>query len=143
MRYSKALSNTLYHTLSLKRHPHWAAVLEGLPGAFPVLIGHAAVTATPGRASLALFLIMPIWQPPHFWLLSLSNREEYRAAGVPVLPLVKGERFTKSCTYLGVAALMPASLLLWQHGPCSTGYAMDPVAMAFLSRLRHNVKKQV
>lgn len=118
-----AVSYSLYYTLFLKRHTHWAAVLGGLPGAFPVLIGHAAVMSQPDRASLALFLIMLIWQPPHFWLLSLSHREEYRAAGVPVLPLVMGERFTKRCIYLGVAALIPASLLLRQGGPCSTGYA--------------------
>lgn len=118
-----ALSYTFYYTLFLKRHTHWAAVLGGLPGAFPVLIGHAAVTAQPDRASLALFLIMLIWQPPHFWLLSLSHRDEYRAAGVPVLPLVKGDRFTKGCIRVGVTALIPASLLLWFHGPCSTGYA--------------------
>ncbi|HBG05821.1 MAG: protoheme IX farnesyltransferase [Geobacteraceae bacterium GWC2_58_44] len=118
-----ALSYTLYYTLFLKRHTHWAAVMGGLPGAFPALIGHAAVAARPDWTSLALFLIMLLWQPPHFWLLSLSHREEYRAAGVPILPLVKGERFTKSCIYLGIAALIPASVLLRFGGPCSTGYA--------------------
>lgn len=118
-----ALSYTLYYTLFLKRHTHWAALLGGLPGAFPVLIGHAAIQPHPGWASLALFLIMLIWQPPHFWLLSLSHRDEYRAAGVPVLPLVKGERFTRNCIYLGVVALIPATILLHIAGPCSTGYA--------------------
>jgi len=119
-----ALSYTLYYTLFLKRHTHWAAVLGALPGAFPVLIGHAAVTAKPDWASFGLFLIMLVWQPPHFWLLSLSHREEYRAAGVPVLPLVKGDLFTKHCIYLGIASLVPASLLLRYLGPCSTGYAI-------------------
>lgn len=114
-----AIGYTLYYTLFLKRRSPWAAVLGGLPGALPVLIGHAAVTARPDTGSLALFLIMLIWQPPHFWLLSLSHREEYRAAGVPVLPLVKGDRLTKLCIYLGVSALMPASLLLRLGGPCS------------------------
>lgn len=118
-----AASYSFYYTLFLKRRTHWAAVVGGVPGAFPVLIGQAAVTGGPDPASLALFLIMLVWQPPHFWLLSLSHREEYRAAGVPVLPLVMGERFTRSCIYLGVAALTPASLLLRYGGPCSNGYA--------------------
>lgn len=116
-------SYIVYYTLFLKRHTPWAALLGGLPGALPVLVGHAAVNPHPDMASLALFLIMLIWQPPHFWLLSLSHREEYRAAGVPVLPVVKGEDFTKACIYLGVAALIPASLLLHYIGPCSSGYA--------------------
>lgn len=118
-----SLSYTLYYTLFLKRHTHWAAVLGGLPGAFPVLIGHAAFQPHPGRASLVLFLIMLIWQPPHFWLLALLHRDEYRAAGVPVLPLIKGERFTRKCIYLGVSCLLPASLLLHLAGICSAGYA--------------------
>jgi heme o synthase len=118
-----ALSYSLYYTLFLKRRTHWAAVLGGLPGALPVLIGQAAVTARPDRGSVALFLLMLVWQPTHFWLLSLSHREEYRQAGVPVLPLVKGERFTRNCIYFGVSALIPVSLLLWCQGPCSGGFA--------------------
>jgi heme o synthase len=118
-----SLSYTLYYTLFLKRHTPWAALLGGLPGAFPVLIGHAAVSPQPGRASFALFLVMLIWQPSHFWLLSLSHQEEYRAAGVPVLPLVRGVKFTRACIYLGVSLLLPASLLLHYAGPCSSWYA--------------------
>jgi len=134
-----ALSYLLYYTLFLKRHTHWAAVLGGLPGALPVLIGHAAVAPHPDWASLALFLIMLIWQPPHFWLLALAHREEYRAAGVPVLPLVKGERFTRSCIYAGLAALVPASLLLALPGPCSPGYAACAFALAscYLAACHH------
>ena len=124
-----ALSYVLYYTLLLKRHTHWAAVLGGLPGAFPVLIGHATVTSQPDWASLVLFLIMLIWQPPHFWLLALAHREDYRAAGVPALPLVKGEGFTRSCIYAGLAALLPASLLLALAGPCSPGYAACAFAL--------------
>jgi heme o synthase len=124
-----AFSYTLYYTLFLKRHTPWAAVLGGLPGAFPILIGQAAVTPHLDTGSLGLLLVMLLWQPPHFWLLSLSHREEYRAAGVPVLPLVKGETFTRTCIYLGVAALTPAALLLRYFGPCSDAFA----AFAFIS----------
>ena len=86
-------------------------------------MGHATVTGRLDWGSLALFLIMLIWQPPHFWFLALSHREDYRAAGVPVLPLVKGENFTRSCIYAGLAALIPATLLPALAGPCSSGYA--------------------
>ena len=113
-----ALFYTIYYTLFLKRRTPWAAVLGGLPGALPVLIGQCAVTERLDPGSLTLFLIMLIWQPPHFWLLSLSHQREYRAAEVPILPLVQGDRI-----YLGVGALIPASLLLRFGGPCSTGCA--------------------
>ena len=114
------LSYTLYYTLLLKRHTMWAAVFGGVPGALPVLIGQAAVTVHPDAGSLALFLLMLIWQPTHFWLLSLSHLEEYRGAGVPILPLVKGVRYTRVCIQLGVSALLPASLLLRYVGSCSS-----------------------
>ena len=118
-----AAGYTLIYSLALKRSTPWAAVLGGVPGALPVLVGHAAVAARPDAAGLSLFVIMMIWQPPHFWLLSLAHGEEYRKAGVPVLPLVKGEPFTRLCIYLGIAALIPATLLLHCIGPCSTAYA--------------------
>jgi heme o synthase len=134
-----AASYTVYYTLCLKRHTHWAAAFGGVPGAFPVLIGHAAVTARPDAAALALFLIMLVWQPPHFWLLSLCHCPEYRSAGVPVLPAVKGEPFTRRCIYLGVTALLPAPLLLWLTGPCSGSYALSASALgaAYLFACHH------
>ena len=137
-----SLSYALCYTVLLKPHTHWAAVLGGLPGAIPVLVGQAAVTPAPDRASLTLFLILLLWQPPHFWLLSLCHLEEYRAAGVPVLPLVKGESSTKTCICLCALALIPASLLLWHAGPCSRGYALCALALGggFLLACRHYLK---
>lgn len=119
-----ALSYALIYTVFLKPFTHWAAVLGGVPGALPVLIGSAAVTPAPDHTCLTLFLILLIWQPPHFWLLALSHLDEYRSAGVPVLPLVKGERCAKTSSCLCVLALIPSSLLLWWAGPCSNGYAL-------------------
>jgi len=119
-----AASYTLFYSPLLKRSTHWAAVLGGVPGALPVLIGDAAVAAAPAPAGWSLFLIMLIWQPPHFWLLCLAHGDEYRKAGIPVLPLVKGERFAKVCIHLGIAALIPATLLLHYLGPCSAAYAL-------------------
>jgi protoheme IX farnesyltransferase len=126
---ASALGYTLYYTLVLKRRTPWAAVLGGIPGAFPVLIGHFAVSSRLDLGSLALFAIMLLWQPPHFWLLCLTHAEEYRAAGVPILPLVKGDRFTKLCINLGVCALIPASLLLGYGAPRSTSCAAGAAAL--------------
>jgi heme o synthase len=118
-----SLSYGLCYTVLLKPYTHWAAVFGGLPGALPVLVGSTAVHSAPDSASLTLFLVMLIWQPPHFWLLALTHVKDYRAAGVPVLPLVRGESFSKACIVTCVLALIPVSLRLWYAGPCSQRYA--------------------
>jgi heme o synthase len=134
-----SLSYVLGYTLMLKPYTHWAAIWGGIPGALPVLIGNAAVSPAPDRATLALFLILLLWQPPHFWLLSLSHMKEYQVAGVPVLPLSKGVRFTRRCICLGALSLIPASLLPWSVGPCSRAYALCVLTLggAFLVACRH------
>jgi heme o synthase len=134
-----SFSYVLGYTLLLKPYTHWAAIWGGIPGAIPVLIGSAALSPAPDGATLGLFLILLLWQPPHFWLLSLSHVEEYRAAGVPVLPLTKGIRFTKGSICLGALALLPASLLPWSTGSCSRGYALLVLALGifFLAACRH------
>ena len=66
--------------------------------------------------SVLLFLILVLWQPPHFWALALRHQAEYRAAGVPVLPVAFGEPYTKVLIFLYAAALLPLSLALWALG---------------------------
>jgi heme o synthase len=134
-----SLSYMLLYTLMLKPYTHWAAVWGGIPGALPVLIGSAAVNPAPDVATLALFVILLLWQPPHFWLLALSHMEEYQSAEVPVLPLRKGVQFTKRSICLGALALIPASLLPWSAGPCSRAYALCALALgiSFLLACRY------
>ena len=134
-----SLSYVLGYTLLLKPHTHWAAIWGGIPGAIPVLVGSAAISPAPNGATLGLFLILLLWQPPHFWLLSLSHMKEYRTAEVPVLPIRKGVRFTKGSICLGALALIPASLLPWSAGPCSQGYALCALVLgiSFLVACRH------
>jgi len=140
------LSYTLYYTLYLKRRSHWGALLGGIPGALPVLIGAGAVGAPVAAGPLILFLVMLLWQPPHFWLLSLAHQEDYRRAGLPVLPVAKGESFTRKAVLWTVLLLAFATLLLWLWGPCSPRYAASAAAIgisfwggcaAFLSRRRY------
>ncbi|KAF0216086.1 MAG: protoheme IX [Geobacteraceae bacterium] len=116
------LSYTVLYTLWFKRRSPFGAVVGGIPGALPVLIGSAAATGSVGPGSLLLFLVMLLWQPPHFWTLALHCREEYAVAQVPVLPAVKGESFTITSIFLFTASLLPASLSLWHFGYCSGWY---------------------
>lgn len=116
------LSYTLLYTLWFKRRSPYGAVMGGIPGALPVLIGSAAATGSVGNGSLLLFLVILLWQPPHFWTLAFHCREEYRAAGIPVLPAAKGEAFSKLFIFLFAMLLLPVSLSLWFFGYCSGWY---------------------
>jgi protoheme IX farnesyltransferase len=125
------LTYTLLYTLRFKRRSPWGAVTGGIPGALPVLIGYAAAANSIGLDSLILFTVMILWQPPHFWSLALEYRRDYRAAGVPVLAITHGERYTKILILLYATALLPASLSLWLFGFCSAWYAGAAMAVGF------------
>lgn len=131
------------YTLHLKRRSPWGAVPGGIPGALPALIGQAAVTGSIDPAGLLLFTIIFLWQPPHFWVLALRFQEEYRAAGVPVLPLARGEGYTRVLILIYATALLPATLALPATGLCSPLFAVPAAALWlwFLASLcRHAVK---
>ena len=85
----------IVYTYHLKRSTVQNIVLGGAAGAAPPLIGWAAVTGTVGLEAVFLFLIVFCWTPPHFWALALVLEEDYRRAGVPMLPVVRGVRETK------------------------------------------------
>ena len=70
-------------------------VIGGAAGAVPVLIGWAAVTETLGWAPVLLFSVIFFWTPPHFWALAINYRDDYEAAGIPMLPVVTGLRRDK------------------------------------------------
>jgi protoheme IX farnesyltransferase len=82
------------YTRWLKRRSPQNIVIGGAAGAFPPLVGWAAVTGRVDLASLYLFLIVFYWTPPHFWALALNKQRDYGKAGVPMAPLVWGERET-------------------------------------------------
>jgi protoheme IX farnesyltransferase len=82
------------YTRWLKRRSPQNIVIGGAAGAFPPLVGWAAVTGRVDLASLYLFLIVFYWTPPHFWALALNKQRDYSKAGVPMAPLVWGERET-------------------------------------------------
>ena len=120
------------YTLRLKRNSPFGAIPGGIPGALPVLIGYAAVDSTLGLDGLILFLLVLLWQPPHFWTLALRYRDEYRAAGFPVLPAIMGEEYAKMLILLYATALPPLSLALWYFGFCSSRYGAAALLLGML-----------
>src|SRR5690606_10419178 len=85
----------LVYTLGLKRRTPQNIVIGGAAGAVPPLIGWAAVTGTVEWPAILLFAIIFLWTPPHFWALALLKNEDYVRAGVPMMPVVRGEEETR------------------------------------------------
>ncbi|SDG93670.1 protoheme IX farnesyltransferase [Alteribacillus persepolensis] len=106
----------LVYTMWLKRVSTLNTVVGSFAGAVPPLIGWAAVDPSLHLYAWLLFSIMFIWQPPHFLALAMKRSEEYRAAGVPMLPVVAGFAMTKRQIVVYVAALVPMTLLLYPFG---------------------------
>ena len=105
----------LYSMWSKRRHVS-NTIVGSISGAIPPLIGWAAVEPTLGTGAWALFLIMFIWQPPHFYALAMKRTEEYRAAGIPMLPVIKGFHRTKKSILAWVVMLFPLPFLLMELG---------------------------
>lgn len=104
------------YTLWSKRQLVSNTIIGSISGAVPPLIGWAAVEPHLGPIAWSLFLVMFIWQPPHFYALAMRRSEEYRAAGIPMLPVVKGFKTTKKHILFWVAALLPVPFFLTSLG---------------------------
>ncbi|MDH3607886.1 MAG: heme o synthase [Gammaproteobacteria bacterium] len=101
------------YTIWLKRSSSLCTEIGGIAGAMPPVIGWAAVTNEIGWPALMMFLIMFIWQPPHFWALALLRKDEYRQAKLPMLPVTHGDQATKTRMLLYTIALIPTSLAMY------------------------------
>ena len=84
------------YTIWLKRATPQNIVIGGAAGAFPPMVGWAAMTGQVSLDAVALFLIIFLWTPPHFWALALYKKSDYAAAGIPMMPNVAGERSTQN-----------------------------------------------
>jgi heme o synthase len=104
-------------------------VIGGAAGAFPPMIGWAAVTGDIGLAGVALFLISFAWTPPHTWALTLYRREDYARAGVPMLPVVAGVERTRQHILAYALALVPISLLPWALSVAGNAYGLAALAL--------------
>ncbi|WP_255714003.1 heme o synthase [Pelagibacterium xiamenense] len=104
------------YTMWLKRSTPQNIVIGGAAGAFPPMIGWAAVTGTVSMDALILFMIIFLWTPPHFWALALYKKGDYEAAGIPMLPNVAGERATQN-----QIVIYTVLLTITGFGPVLTG----------------------
>lgn len=100
------------YTMWTKRRIVSNTVVGSISGAMPPLIGWAVVDPALHPVAWGLFLLMFVWQPPHFYALAMKRTEEYRAAGIPMLPVVKGFHSTKIHMLIWVALLLPIPYLL-------------------------------
>jgi protoheme IX farnesyltransferase len=104
-----AFTYGVVYTVWLKRRTWWNIVVGGLAGSFAVLAGAAAVSPAPGPEALALALVLFLWTPPHFWSLAIACREDYAAAGVPMLPVVVGDARAARTIFASAVLLVCAS----------------------------------
>jgi heme o synthase len=116
------------YTIWLKRRTPQNIVIGGAAGAFPPMIGWAAVTGDVSAVGLALFLLIFLWTPPHFWALALYRSDDYRRAGVPMLPVVAGPRATKLQMLVYTLVLVPVALAPTLLG--AVGWLYGAVALA-------------
>lgn len=125
------LSYTLLYTLYLKRSSPFGTILGGIPGALPVLIGYSVVKPNIGIDGLILFIFMILWQPPHFWALAQKYKNDYKKAGLPVMPVAMGSKYTNMLILLYSISLLPLSLSFWFMGYCSQYYAIIALVLGF------------
>jgi protoheme IX farnesyltransferase len=112
----------IVYTIWLKRATPQNIVIGGAAGSFPPLVGWAAVTGSLGVAPLLIAAIIFYWTPPHFWSLALLKANDYRRAGVPMLPVSHGEPYTRRAILLYTLLLIPITLLMAIVGPLSWIY---------------------
>jgi protoheme IX farnesyltransferase len=116
------------YTAWLKRSTPQNIVIGGAAGAFPPMIGWAAVTGSLSLEPIILFLIIFFWTPPHFWALALYRTGDYARAGVPMLPVVKGDPATRWQVLLYTLILAPLGVSPWLLGYAGPIYGATAVA---------------
>lgn len=118
------------YTMWLKRSTPQNIVIGGAAGAFPPVIGWAAVTGDlMSVQAWSLFLLIFLWTPPHFWALALFRNDDYARAGVPMLPVVSGERSTRRQILIYSLIMAPVALLPWALGFAGLLYLAGSVVL--------------
>jgi protoheme IX farnesyltransferase len=117
------------YTIWLKRRTPQNIVIGGAAGAFPPVIGWAAVTGSVDLVPLVMFAIIFIWTPPHFWALALFANDDYRRANVPMLPVTAGSRETRRQIVIYTAVLIPLSLVPVMIGFSGVAYGIAAAAL--------------
>jgi protoheme IX farnesyltransferase len=122
----------LVYTIWLKRRTPQNIVIGGAAGAFPPLIGWAAATGDVATLPIILFGLIFLWTPPHFWALALFVRPDYAAAGVPMLPVVAGERTTRLQILLYTLPMIAAAVAPWPLGLAGALYGVGAAALSLV-----------
>jgi protoheme IX farnesyltransferase len=122
----------LVYTVWLKRRTPQNIVIGGAAGAFPPMIGWAAVTGDVSLLPALLFTLVFLWTPPHFWALSLFVRSDYAAAGVPMLPVVSGPKVTRQQIALYTLPMSAAAVAPWPLGLSGPFYGLAAVLLSLV-----------
>lgn len=143
--FASLLGYAVVYSLYLKHATPQNIVIGGAAGAAPPLLGWVAITGQVDAGALALFLIIFVWTPPHFWALAIHRRDDYAKAEVPMLPVTHGIPFTAARVLAYAVALLPISLLPVVIGMSGWLYfvAAQLLGLRFIShawRLRHNAR---
>lgn len=118
------------YTMWLKRSTPQNIVIGGAAGAFPPMIGWAAVTGSVSIESIVLFAIIFLWTPPHFWALALWRMKDYENASVPMMPNVAGEKSTRNQIFAYSIPLAISGVLPYFLGFASVGYGIVAAALS-------------
>ena len=126
---SAILFYVFVYTIGLKRTSTQNIVIGGAAGAVPVLVGWAAITNNLSLPAIWLFAIIFFWTPPHFWALSLLIQKDYEKAGIPMLPVVKGEAETRRQILLYSVIVLAVTLVLFAMGVMGYFYLVGAVVL--------------
>jgi protoheme IX farnesyltransferase len=114
--FTSLIGYAIIYTAYLKRATPQNIVIGGAAGAAPPVLGWAAVTGEVHSDALLLFLIVFVWTPPHFWALAIARQDEYAKAGVPMLPVTHGDRFTRLFILLYTILLVVVTIMPYLSG---------------------------
>jgi protoheme IX farnesyltransferase len=117
------------YTMGLKRRTAQNIVIGGAAGAFPPMIGWAAVTGDVSLESIILFSIIFMWTPPHFWALALYRNGDYTRAGIPMMPVVAGPRHTKHLMIIYTILLAATAMSLPLLGMAGNLYSFCSIVL--------------
>lgn len=131
-----ALGTTFFYvviyTIWLKRSSPLCTEIGGVAGALPPVIGWAAVTNDVSWQAMVMFLIMFIWQPPHFWALALLRADEYKRANLPMLPVVSGTEVTKFRMLVYTVVLIPVSTTMYWFNLAGPIYLAAAIVLSII-----------
>jgi protoheme IX farnesyltransferase len=119
------------YTVILKPMTPQNIVIGGASGAMPPVLGWAAMTGAVSPEALILFLIIFLWTPPHFWALALYRVEDYRKAGLPMLPVTHGNEFTRLQVFLYTLVLFPACVMPFAFHMSGWLYLVAAIVLSF------------